>query len=70
MTEQERPGNLKDALAEVDRLRAEVERLQRYETMWHDCRGHRDQAEQRARRYMDIVRQVAELVAPDEDEGL
>jgi hypothetical protein len=63
MTDSLLPGNLKDALAEIERLR-------RYEAMWEDCRRHRDQAEKRARHYIEIVQQVAELVAPDEDEGL
>jgi hypothetical protein len=48
----------------------EVDRLQRFEAMWEDCRRHRDQAERRARQYMDIVQQVAKLVAPDEDDAL
>ena len=55
--------------AEVRHLRTEVERLQRYEAMWEDCRGHRDQAEKRARRLQEIVTQIAELVVPDEGEG-
>jgi hypothetical protein len=46
-------------------LVAEVERLQRFEAMWEDCKRHRDQAEKRARRYMGIIQQVAELVVPD-----
>jgi hypothetical protein len=49
---------------------AEVERLQRYEAMWRDCRGHRDKAEKRARHYMEIVAQIEKLVVPDEDEPL
>jgi hypothetical protein len=57
------------APADIDWLVGEVERLQRYEAMFEDCARHRDQAERRARRYMDIVRQVAELVAPDEGEA-
>jgi hypothetical protein len=56
------------ALVDVRWLVAEVERLQRYEAMWQDCRRHRDQAEQRARRLQEIVQQVADLVAPDEGE--
>ena len=56
------------ASRDVPLLVGEVERLQRYEAMWQDCRRHRDQAEQRARRLQEIVTQVAGLVAPDEDE--
>jgi hypothetical protein len=54
--------------AENRHLRGEVERLQRFEAMWEECKQHRNQAEKRARRYMDIVQQVAKLVAPDEDD--
>ena len=56
-----------DQLKEIGKLGREIERLRRFEAMFTDCARHRDQAEQRARRHMEIVRQVAELVAPDEE---
>lgn len=62
------PADFDAVVAMLEETRDEVERLQRFEAMFEDCARHRDQAERRARRYMDIVRQVAELVAPDEDE--
>jgi hypothetical protein len=48
----------------------EVERLQRFEAMWEDCRTHRDNAERRARQLQETLQQVAKLVAPDEDDPL
>jgi hypothetical protein len=47
----------------------EVERLQRFEAMWEDCVKHRDQAEQRARRYMDLYHQF-ESIVHDQDNRL
>jgi hypothetical protein len=57
------------APADIDYLVGEVERLQRYEAMWQDCRGHRDQAERRARRLQETLQQVEAIICP-EDEGL
>lgn len=54
-------------MEEVDRLSAEVKRLQRFEAMWEDCRRHRDQAEKRARRLQEMIQQIADIVAPDEE---
>jgi hypothetical protein len=54
----------------VRALVAEVERLQRFEAMWEDCRQHRDNAERRARGLHETLQQVAKLVAPDEDDLL
>ena len=54
----------------IDWLIGEVERLQRYEAMWQDCRRHRDQAEQRARYYQDLYQRfyaiVREVEGPEE----
>lgn len=66
------PGQFDSQLAaDADWLAGEVERLQQYEVMWQDCRRHCDQAEKRARHYLEIMQQVAELVDPMvEDEAL
>jgi hypothetical protein len=54
--------------ADAQWLLGEIERLQRYEAMWEDCRQHRDKAEKRARRYMDLYEQLATIVQEFEGE--
>lgn len=53
--------------AAIRELVAEVERLQRFEAMWEDCRRHRKQAEGRAARYREIVQAMANLLIANDE---
>lgn len=66
--DQHRPDYWADlASRDVPWLIQEVERLQRFEAMWEDCRKHRKQAEGRAARYREIVQGVANLLIANEE---
>lgn len=51
----------------ADERHREIERLQRFEAMWEDCRKQRKQAEGRAARYREIVQGVANLLIANEE---